>query len=180
MQSTQMTQILAEMGALRSMARELGVTEKQVRKGAEAVVPAILCGFGKQAQSRLQGLDSLGELVAHLGGGDLLDNVLAPRQSDVSRGDELLRHLFGSKDGSRTIAQNGAAQSGVELYLLKQMLPMLAMLVAGYMARQPGFVPPRESSAGAKTADGTTQRNPPDDIPCAAARSMHPPRPLRR
>ena len=180
MQSTQMTQIFAEMGALRSMARELGVTEKQVRKGAEALVPAILGGFGKPAQSRPQKLDSLRELVAQLGGGDLLDNVLAPRQSDVSRGDELLRYLFGSKDGSRAVAQNGAAQSGVELYLLKQMLPMLAMLVAGYMARQPGFVPPRESSAGAKTADGTTQRNPPDDIPCAAARSMHPPRPLRR
>jgi hypothetical protein len=180
MQSTQMTQILAEMGALRSMARELGVTEKQVRNGAEALVPAILCGFGKQAQSRLQRLDSLGELVAHLGGGDLLDNVLAPRQSDVSRGHELLRHIFGSKDGSRAVAQNGAAQSGVEVYLLKQMLPMLAMLVAGYLARQPGFVAPRESSAAAATSDGMTQRNPPDDILCTAARSMQPPRPMRR
>jgi hypothetical protein len=178
MQSTQMTQILAEMGALRSMARELGVTEKQVRNGAEALVPAILCGFGKQAQSRLQG--PLGELVAQLGGGDLLDNVLAPRQSDVSRGKELLRYIFGSKDASRAVAQNGAAQSGVELYLLKQMLPMLAMLVAGYLARQPGFVAPRESSAAAATSDGMTQRNPPDDILCTAARSMQPPRPMRR
>jgi hypothetical protein len=143
----EMTQILAELGGLRSMARELGVTEKQVRNGAEALIPAILAAFRKEAQSQPQGRDPLGELTAQLDSGELLDNVLAPRPTDVRRGDELLRHLFGSKDVSGAIAQNAASQSGLEPCLLEQMLPMLAMLVVGYMARQSGSVPPQESAA---------------------------------
>ena len=47
-----MTQILAQTGGLRSMARELGVTEKEVHIAAAALVPAILGGFKKQAQSQ--------------------------------------------------------------------------------------------------------------------------------
>jgi hypothetical protein len=37
---------------------------------------------------------------------------------------------------SRTVAQNAASQSGLDPSLLKKMLPMLAMLVTGYMAKQ--------------------------------------------
>ncbi len=39
---------------------------------------------------------------------------------------------------SRAVAQNAASQSGLDPSLLKKMLPMLAMLVAGYMAKQQG------------------------------------------
>src|SRR6185369_13079619 len=52
-----MTQILAQTGGLRSMARELGVTEKEVHIAAAALVPAILGGFKKQAQSQPTGLE---------------------------------------------------------------------------------------------------------------------------
>ena len=159
MQMTQITQVLGEIGALRSMARELGVTEKEVRSGAEVLVPAILAGFRKRTQSQLLGLDTLGELIVQLGGGDLLDNVLAPRPTDVSRGNELLRHVFGSKDASRAAAQNAASQSGIAPYLLRQMLPMLAMLLAGYIARgEPGSVPPQESTARSSADNASSLR----------------------
>ena len=46
--------------------------------------------------------------------------------------------IFGSKDVSRTVAENASSQSGLDSSLLKKMLPMLAMLVAGYMAKQRG------------------------------------------
>jgi len=62
--------------------------------------------------------------------------VLAPQPTNVSRGNDVLGQIFGSKDVSRTVAQNAASQSGLEPSLLKKMLPMLAMLVAGYMAKQ--------------------------------------------
>lgn len=39
---------------------------------------------------------------------------------------------------SRTVAQSASAQTGLDTGLLKKMLPMLAMLVAGYMAKQQG------------------------------------------
>ena len=137
----QLTDILAQPGGLQSMARELGVSESQAATGAEALVPAILGGFKKQVQSQPAGLDALGGLLGALGGGGLLDNVLSPQPTDVSQGNEVLGQIFGSKEVSRTVAQNAASQSGLDPGLLKRMLPMLAMLVAGYMAKQ--------SSAGA-------------------------------
>jgi hypothetical protein len=134
----QITDILGQLGGLRSMARELGVSEDQAASGAEALVPAILGGFKKQAQSQPAGLEGLGGLLGQLGGGGLLDQVLAPQPTDVSSGNEVLGQIFGSKDVSRTVAQNAASQSGLDPMLLKKMLPMLAMLVAGFMAKQQG------------------------------------------
>jgi hypothetical protein len=134
----QITDVLAQMGGLSSMAKELGVSESQAAKGAEVLIPAILGGFKKQAQAQPSGLEGLGSLLGQLGGGGLLDNVLAPQATDVSRGNDVLGQIFGSKDVSRTVAQGAAARSGLDPALLKKMLPMVAMLVAGYMAKQGG------------------------------------------
>ena len=134
----QITEILAQMGGLQSMARELGVSEDQASSGAAALAPAILGGFKKQAQAQPAGIEGLGGLLAQLGGGGLLDNVLAPQPTDIGRGNDVLGQIFGSKDVSRAVAQDAAAHSGLSPDLLKRMLPMLAMLVAGFMARQGG------------------------------------------
>jgi hypothetical protein len=53
-----------------------------------------------------------------------------------SRGNGVLGKIFGSKEVSRTVSQDAAARTGLDSGLLKKMLPMLAMLVAGYMARR--------------------------------------------
>ena len=130
----QITDILAQMGGLKSMAQELGVDEAQAASSAAALAPAILGGFKKQAQSQPAGLEGFGGLLGKLGGGGLLDNVLAPQPTDVSQGNNVLGQIFGSKDVSRAVAQNVAEQSGLDPSLLKKMLPMLAMLVTGYLA----------------------------------------------
>jgi hypothetical protein len=134
----QITDILAQAGGIQSMARELGVSESQAALGAEALAPAILGGFRKQADAQPAGLEGLGGLLDQLGGGGLLDNVLSPQPTDVSRGDNVLGEIFGSRDVSRAVATNAAAQTGLDSSLLKKMLPMLAMMVAGYMAKQQG------------------------------------------
>jgi hypothetical protein len=134
----QMTDLLAQTGGLQSVARELGVTESQAAMGAEALLPAILGGFKKQAQAQPSGLEGLGGLLGQLGGGSLLDDVLSPKPTDVNRGNDVLGQIFGTKDVSRTVAQNAASRSGLAPSMLQQMLPMLAMLVAGYMAKQQG------------------------------------------
>lgn len=133
----QISDLLAQMGGLQSMARELGVSESQAASGAAALLPAILGGFKKQAQAPA-GLEGLGGLLGQLGGGGLLDSVLSPQPTEVGRGNDVLGQIFGSKDVSRTVAQNAAAQSGLDPALLRKMLPILAMVVAGFMARQGG------------------------------------------
>jgi len=145
----QITDILRQMGGLQSMARELGISEDQAASGAAALAPAILGGFKKQAQVRPTGLEGLGGLLSQLGGGGLLDDVVAAKPTDVSRGNDVLGQIFGSKDVSRAVAQNASSQSGLSPDLLKKMLPMLAMLVAGYMAKQRG------AGAGATTTQAS-------------------------
>jgi len=144
----QINDILAQMGGLQSVARELGISESQAAKGAEALVPAILGGFKKQTQAQPGGLGALGGLLGSLGGGSLLDNVLGSQPTEVRRGNDVLGQIFGSKDVSRTVAQGAAAKSGLDPALLRRMLPMLAMMVAGYMAKQGGSATPPASQGG--------------------------------
>jgi len=132
----QITDILAQVGGVKSMAKELGVSEAQAASGAAALAPAILGGFKKQAQAQPTGLAGLGGLLGQLGGAGLLNDVLSPQPTNVSRGNEVLGQIFGSKDVSRAVAQSASGQSGLDPGLLKKMLPMLAMAVAGYMAKQ--------------------------------------------
>ena len=101
-------------------------------------MPAILGGFKKQAQAQPAGLDGLGGLLGQLGGGGLFDQVLAPGTTDVRQGNDVLGQIFGSKDVSRTVAQDAASRSGLDPGLLKKMLPLLAMLVAGFLAKRQG------------------------------------------
>ena len=138
----QITDILAQAGGLQSMARELGISEADAARGAEALAPAVLGGFKKQAQAQPSGLAGLGGLLSQLGGGSLLENVLAPQPTDVSRGNDVLGQIFGSKDVSRTVAQTASSRTGLDQGVLKKMLPMLAMMVAGYLARQGGGAAP--------------------------------------
>lgn len=145
----QITDILAQMGGLQSMARELGVSETQAASGAAALIPAILGGFKKQAQAQPTGVEGLGGLLSQLGGGGLLDEVLAPQPTNVSHGNDVLGQIFGSKDVSRAVAQNAASQSGLDPAVLKKMLPIVAMLVAGYMAKQRGASAAAQSAAPA-------------------------------
>src|SRR5262245_29839657 len=107
----QMTDVLSALGGMQSMANELGVSEEQARSGAEALLPAILGGFKKQAQAQPDGLDGLLGMVGGLGGGSMLDEVLAPRATDVSSGNNMLGQIFGSQDVSRAVAQNAAGQT---------------------------------------------------------------------
>jgi hypothetical protein len=128
--------IIKQMGGLQSVARDVGVNETQAASGLEALVPMILGGFKKQAAQQPDGAEGLGGLLGQLGGGALLDDVMSPQPTNVSKGNEVLGQIFGSKDVSRAVAQDAAKKSGLDPAVLKKMLPIVAMLVAGYMAKQ--------------------------------------------
>src|SRR3546814_11668073 len=121
------------------MGRELGIPPAMAKQGAYALLPAILGGFKKQAQSgggAADGLGGLGGLLGQLGGGGLLDSVLAPQPTPVNQGNEVLGQIFGSKDVSRTVAGQAAAQIGLAQGILKQKLPMLAMTLGRESCRE--------------------------------------------
>ena len=133
-----LTNILKQSGAIGAIAQQLGVNEQMAEIGAAALLPSILGGFKKTAQAQPSGLEGLGGLLGQLGGGGLFDSVVAPEPTPVDQGNDILGQIFGSKDVSRNVAGHAATQTGIDPSLLKKMLPILAMLVAGYMAKQSG------------------------------------------
>lgn len=143
----QITDLLSQSGGVDSIARELGIAPQEARTGAQALLPAILGGFKNSAQGQASA-GGLGELLGKLGGGGLLDQVLSPQPTDVSKGDAVLGEIFGSRDVSRTVAQSASAQSGLDPALLKKMLPLLAMVVGGLLSRQGGAATSAPSGDG--------------------------------
>jgi hypothetical protein len=130
--------ILQQSGAIGAIASQLGVNEQVAQMGAEALLPSILGGFKKTAQAQPSGIEGLGGLLGQLGGGGLFDNVVAPEPTNVDAGNNVLGQIFGTKDVSRSVADHASGQTGIDPSILKKMLPILAMLVAGYMAKQSG------------------------------------------
>lgn len=142
--------VLRRSGGVEAISKQLGIPPAMASAGAEALLPAVLGGFKKHSQGAGEGEAGLGGLIGMLdglGGGDLAANVLGPGETDTGRGNEVLGQIFGSKDVSRTVAGHAAAQTGIDPELLKKMLPILAMLVGGYLsARAQG--PGNEQSGG--------------------------------
>jgi len=106
----QISDILAQMGGMQSMAKSLGVSEQDAMQGAAALLPAILGGMKKQAQNA--GGADLGGLLGQLGGG-LLGQLTGAPACDSKAGNDILGQIFGSKDVSRAVAQDAASQSGL-------------------------------------------------------------------
>ena len=136
-----LAQILNQTGVIQSMATELNVDERTAQMGANALLPAIVAGMGRSSTGG--GADPLGGLGGLLGGalaggagGGLLDAVLGTKPTPTQQGNDILGNIFGNKDVSRSVAGEVAAATGLDEGLLKKMLPILAMAVVGYMARQ--------------------------------------------
>lgn len=129
-----MLDALMQAGGAQAISRELGVDQRTAQSGLEALLPAVLGGMQNHAQGP-QGLGGLAGLLGSLGGAGMLSNVLSPEPTDVLQGNQLLGNLFGSKDTSRAIADQASRQTNLPPSLLKKMLPIVAMLAAGYFAK---------------------------------------------
>src|SRR5690606_22430521 len=129
---------IAQAGGLEAIAGQLGISPQQASSGIGALLPAVLGGFKKSAQAQPEGLGGLLGMVQGAGGGGLIDNVLGQEPTQVDTGNQLLGEIFGSKDVSRSVAAHAAGQSGLDSGILRKLLPVVAMLAAGYMARQAG------------------------------------------
>ena len=82
-----LTDILAQAGGIESMAKELGVPPAMAKQGADALLPAILGGFKKQAQAGggVEGLGGLlGQLVYITFRGELLGRRRSRSKNSVS------------------------------------------------------------------------------------------------
>lgn len=148
-----LSQILQQSGVIESMARELNIDEQTARIGAGALLPAIVAGVGRTATQAAPAASGggLGDLIGGLVGGSgaaagglgglggiLLNQVLNTNPTPTQPGNDILGQIFGSKDVSRGVAEEVSGSTGIPASLLKQMLPILAMAVVGYMMNRGG------------------------------------------
>lgn len=125
-------------GAVQQLGRQFGLGDDQVTSALSALVPALASGFAKNAASS-GGLDSL---VSALAGGrhaGYLDDLASLARPDtVADGNGILGHVLGSRDVSRQVAAQAATTSGVGADILKKMLPVVAAMMMGAMAKNAG------------------------------------------
>lgn len=123
-------------GAVKQLGQQFGLGDDQAGAALSALVPALAAGLAKNA-TRAGGLEGL--TAALTGGrhaGYLDDPGSLARPETVADGNGILGHILGSKDQSRNVAAQAAASSGVGPDVLKKMLPVVAAMVMGAMAKK--------------------------------------------
>jgi len=136
-------------GAVHNLGSQFGLGDTQTTAALSALVPALTAGL----QRNLQGPDGLSQLSQALASGQhqsyLEDPSLLADPATTKDGNGILGHLFGSKDVSRNVAANAAAQTGVSPDVIKQLLPVAAAMMMGAIARHS-----TQSSASAVPTSG--------------------------
>jgi hypothetical protein len=123
-------------GAVRELGGRFGLNEDQASAALAGLVPALAAGFQRNVSSPA-GLDGL---LGALGGGRhqryVDDTSALGDASTTSDGNNILGHVFGSKDVSRQVANEVASQTGIGESVLKSMLPVVAAMMMGTMSKQ--------------------------------------------
>ncbi len=121
--------------SLGSLASGLGLDASKTSSLVSALAPALMRGVQKQTEAD----GGLSALKNALGSGShqryLDDPTLMDSDETRSDGNNILGHLFGSKDVSRNVAANAAKSTGIDVGLIKKALPMLAGLTMGAISK---------------------------------------------
>lgn len=120
--------------AVTQISRQLGLDPSQTKSALDALLPTVAAGFQRNAAASPQGLEGLLGALTGAGAARYVDD---PSQLAAAAGDgnSILGQIFGSKDVSREVAARASAQTGLGPEVLKAMLPMVATLVMGAMAK---------------------------------------------
>jgi hypothetical protein len=124
--------------AVEQLGAQFGLPPEKTQSALAALVPALAAGVQRNVSSE-GGLQSL--LSALTTGGHeryLEDPTLLAEPETTQDGNGILGHLFGSKEVSRQVAQRASDRTGIGTETLKRMLPIVATMVMGGLARQTG------------------------------------------
>ena len=121
--------------AFQTFGGQFGLSEDQVRRAMEALLPAFSVGLKRSAADPL----SFFELMRHFAMAPYASYYQHPGRAlggGTADGQELLSLLFGSKDVSRLVAEQASAFSGIAEETLKRMMPAIAATLFGGIHQQ--------------------------------------------
>ena len=118
------------------LAKTVGLGSSDTSNLVKALAPALMRGMQKNTadDNGLAGLRSALETGGH---DRYIDNPeLLASDATRSDGNNILGHIFGSKDVSRNVAAAASQETGIDSGLIKKALPLLASLAMGAMSKK--------------------------------------------
>lgn len=119
-----------------ALAKTVGLGSSDTSKLVESLAPALMRGVQKNTadEDGLAGLRSALETGGH---DRYIDNPdLMASEDTRADGNNILGHIFGSKDVSRNVAAAASRETGFDAGLIKKALPLLASLAMGAMSKK--------------------------------------------
>jgi hypothetical protein len=118
------------------LANAVGLGSSDASKLVDKLAPALMRGLQKNTASD-DGLAGL-QRALETGGHDRYIDDPSLLGSDATRvdGNNILGHIFGSKDVSRNVAAAASKDTGIDAGLIKKALPLLASLAMGAMSKK--------------------------------------------
>lgn len=121
--------------SLAAAGAQFGLSEEQTRAAFEALAPVIASGLRRNTASD-GGLSALVNALGQGSHGRYLDDPQAVSFENArGEGNAILGHIFGTPDVSRGMAMQAAQNTGIGGDILKKMLPIIATMVLGGLAK---------------------------------------------
>lgn len=122
--------------AKQQLGQQFDLSEDMTQQALAALIPALSAGLRSNA-GKQGGVESLLEALNKGSHSRYLDEPsLLGRAETRDDGNGILGHLLGSKEVSREVASRAAEKTGLGDDLLKQMLPVVATMVMGSLAKR--------------------------------------------
>lgn len=122
-------------GGVNNLARSVGARPEQIASALNVIVPRLTSALERNTLSR----GGLADLVEAIGDGHHEAYLKRPELlgSGTMRadGDAILGHILGSHESSRSLASRAAATSGMSESIMRQLLPIIAALLMGGLAK---------------------------------------------
>ena len=118
------------------LAKTVGLGSSDTSNLVKALAPALMRGMQKNTADD-NGLAGLRRALETGGHDRYIDRPeLLAAEDTRNDGNNILGHLFGSKDVSRNVAAVAAKDTGIDAGLVKKALPLLASLAMGAMSKK--------------------------------------------
>jgi hypothetical protein len=122
--------------SLGQLAKTVGLGSSDTTNLVKALAPALMRGMQKNTADD-SGLAGLRRALETGGHDRYIDRPeLLGAEETRSDGNNILGHIFGSKDVSRNVAAVAAKDTGISASLIKKALPLLASLAMGAMSKK--------------------------------------------
>lgn len=121
---------------LSELGRQFGLDPQQTQAAIDALAPVVAAGIRRNSQDDGGLADLIGALAKGSHGQYIDEPALLDRPETIDEGNAILGHVFGSKDISRGVAQQLSASSGIGAAVLKKLLPIVAAMVMGQLAKK--------------------------------------------